>query len=149
MKSGARLGIKPSSKTTTTAGREWSNREGTKPKNLPRPPLLHKNGIPASTGTHGHVRVPVSWLPILFSGPLQLETHLSGLTGHSPGRLKLPEDSLPRPYWDPKTLLPRPYECGSSIPVGGRLMEFANEWMGIMQDSSVLCLIEGHLLKFN
>ena len=88
-------------------------------KNLPRPPLLHKKGIPTHIGMDSPAKVPATQLTRPFSGPLQLEAHLSGLRGHSAGRVKLPEDGLPRPYWDPKALLPKPCESSSLILVGG------------------------------
>ena len=66
--SGAGHGIKPSSKTTITAGREWSceNRECSK-KTLLRYPLPHKKGIPASTGMDSPAKTPATQLPRPFS----------------------------------------------------------------------------------
>ena len=118
-------------------------------KNLPRPPLPHKKNVPATIGMDGSSETPVMWLPRPFSRPPQLEADLLGLTCYSADRLKLQEDGLPRPYWDQKALLPRPCESRSSIPMEGRLREFANEQMGITQDSFMLGTIQGHLLQFN
>ena len=72
-----------------------------------------------------------------------------GLAGHSGGRQKLLEDSLPRPYWDQKSLFQRQCKNKSSFPIGERLREFANKWMGITHDSFMLGTIQGHLLQFN
>ena len=146
----AGLGIEPSSKTTTTAGREWSceNIEDTKEK-LSKTTTLHKKGIPASIGMDDLAKVPYTQLPRPFSEPLQLESHRLGLTGFSVSRLKPPEDSLPRPYWDPEALPPRPCKSRSLISIGGRMREFAKEWICITQDPFMLGTIQGHLLKFN
>ena len=100
-------------------------------KNLSRPPLMHKKGIPVCIGTDGPVKTPATQLPRPFSGPPLPEMHLLGMTGHSAGRLKLPEDGIQRPCQDPKALLARPCKSQSSIPMGGRLREFVKEWMGI------------------
>ena len=77
------------------------------------------------------------------------EVNLLVLTDHYASRLKLPEDSLPRPYWDPKALLARPCERRSSISMGGRLREFVTDWGGITQEPFMLGTIKGHLLQFS
>ena len=98
---------------------------------------------------NGSHEVPFMWLPRSFSRPLWLEADLQELTGHSASELKPPEDSLSRPYWDPKVLLLKPCKSRSSIPMGGRLREFTNGWMDIPQDPFALNTIQGHLLLFN
>ena len=72
-----------------------------------------------------------------------------GLTGHSVSRQKPPEDGHPIPYRDPKSLLPRPCESRSSIPMGGRLRKFADECIGIIHDPFMFSTIQWHLLQFN
>ena len=63
-------------------------------KNLPRPPLLHKKGAPADIGRDRTALVLAGQLTGPFSWPLQLEAQLSGLSGYSATRLKLPKDDL-------------------------------------------------------
>ena len=124
---GSGIRIKHSSKTTTSIGRDWSctNRQGGAKEK------------PSETSCSMKKR-----MSLLVYG-------LSGLAACSASRLKLSKDGLPRPYWDPKTLLPRPCVSRSSIPIGGRLREFAHKWMGITQDPFVLGTIQGYLLQFN
>ena len=118
-------------------------------KNFQRPPIPHKKNAHASIGTDGLLEVPIMWLPRPFSRPPQLEVALFGLAGYSASRLKLPADGLPRPYWDPTGLLPRPCKSRSLIPMGGRLGSFPNEWMGITYNPFMLGTIQGYLLQFN
>ena len=73
---------------------------------------------------------------------------LSGPKGYSVGKQRPPDDSLPRLYWDLKTLLPRSGESRSLIPMV-IMRQFADKWMGITQDPSMLGTIQRHLLQFN
>ena len=130
------LRVKLSSKTTTITGREWSsnNRSGGAKETPPKTILSHKKDIPASIGMDSSPSVQVTWLP----RPPQPEVHLLGLMGHSASRLKPPQDGLPRPYQNPKVLLPRHVQGRSLIAIGGRLREFVKAWMGIAQDPFML-----------
>ena len=117
-------------------------------KNLPRPPLPHKKDIPVSIGTCSPAKLPVIELPKPFSRTPQPEVHLLGLTDHSARRLK-PEDDLPRPCLDPKSPASKTMQSRGSIPVGGKLREFAKEWMGTSQDPFMFGIIQEHFLQFN
>ena len=151
MQSGAGYNIQPSFKATTTTGKELSLRidQEVQKKNLADHHFHSKKNIPASIGMDSLPKVPITQLPISFSRPPQLEAHLSGSSGYSDERLKLPEHGIPRPYWDPKVLLPRKCESRSLILMGGRLREFAKEWMGITHNPIMFDTIQGHLLQFN
>ena len=98
MQSEAGHGIKPSSRPPQLQEESGPMRidQEVQMKTLQQPPILHKKNIPASIGTDGPPKVPVTWMPRPFSWPLQPEVHLTGLTGHSAGRLKLPEDGCPK-----------------------------------------------------
>ena len=120
-------------------------------KNLQRPPLLHKKNVPASRGMDGSPEAPITWLQRPFSGPPQPEAGLSGLTGHSASRLKLPEGGLPRPYGDPKKLFLRPCES-RGLNSHGRETGGFYKWMN-GYNPRPLCdgqnKKQGHLLQFN
>ena len=118
-------------------------------KNLPKPPLPHKRNVPTSIDTDDSPEAPLMWLPRPFSRPPQPEADLSGLTSHSASRLKPQKGGLPRPYLDPKALIPRPCKNRVSIPMGGRVRKFANKWMSITKDPCMLGTLQGNMLQFN
>ena len=108
-----------------------------------------QKGIPAGIGRDGLAKAPAGQLTRLFSGLLQAGGTSLGtvrlLCWQAKTAKRWPSKTIP----GPKALLPRPCEGKSSVPVGGRIREFAKEWMDITQDPFVLGTIQGHLLQFN